>query len=135
MGYTFDEYQEAARRTQNAALPIWALRENALFGLASEVGEVLGLHQKIHQGHPMDDTALRLEVGDIMWFLAELCDVYGWDMGEIAQANIQKLRVRYRDRFTPEESRARVDTLEKGPVRKPVRSKYYARVKEVKGNA
>lgn len=124
----FDEYQEAARRTQNKNLPLWAMREHALYGLASEVGEVLGLHQKAHQGHPLDDTALRLEIGDCFWMLAELCDVYGWDMGEIAAQNIQKLRVRYKDRFTVEESLNRKENREKP---KAVRSRYYARV--VKG--
>ena len=100
---TFEEYQVESRRTQNKALPLWATREHALYGLASEVGEVL-------------------------WFISELCDVYGFDLGEIAAANIQKLRVRYKDHFTEEESRARVD------VKKPVKTKYYSRVKEVKGN-
>ncbi len=128
----FDEYQELARRTQNKDLPLWATREHALYGLSSEVGEVLGLHQKIHQGHPMDESALRLEIGDCLWFIAELCDCYGWDMGDIAMANIQKLRVRYKDKFSAEQSIARVDTLEKGPKREPVRSKYYS--KTVKQN-
>lgn len=128
---TFSEYQEEARRTQRTDLPLWAMREHALYGLSSEVGEVLGMHQKVHQGHPLDETALRLEIGDCYWFLAELCDTYGWDMDEIAIANIQKLRVRYKDRFTPEESRARVDVKKK----EPVRSKYYSSVREVKGNA
>lgn len=128
----FQEYQALARRTQNPALPLWAMREHALYLLAAEVGEVLALHQKVHQGHPMDDTALRLEIGDVLWGIAELCDVYGWDMGEIALANIQKLRVRYKDRFSPEQSMARVDTLEKGPKREPVRNKYYAHKEERK---
>ena len=129
---TFDEYQSEARRTQNPALPTWAMREHALYGLAAEVGEVLGIHQKIHQGHPMDDTALRLEIGDCLWFLAELCDVYGWHMSEIAAANIAKLRVRYKDRFTEAESRARVDVAKKAKA-EPVRSRYYASVKGRKG--
>lgn len=121
---TFDEYQEQARRTQNTDLPLWAMREHALYGLSSEVGEVLGVHQKVHQGHPMDEIKLRLEVGDCLWFLAELCDVYGWSMDEIALMNIQKLSVRYKDKFTAKESMARVDT------KKP-KSRYYART--VKG--
>lgn len=124
---TFQEYQEEARRTQRKDLPLWALREHALYGLSSEVGEVLGLHQKIHQGHPMDDTALRLEIGDALWFLSELCDIYGFDMGEVARDNIEKLRVRYRDKFTPEESRARVD-VKKESKREPVRSRHYSKV-------
>lgn len=126
---TFEEYQIEARRTQRKDLPLWATREHALFCLASEVGEVLGIHQKIHQGHPLDENALRLEIGDVLWAISELCDVYGFYMGEIAMANIQKLRVRYKDHFTEEESRARVDVK-----KKPVKTKYYSRLKEVKGN-
>lgn len=119
----FNEYQEQARRTQRSDLPIWALREHALYGLTSEVGEVMGLHQKVHQGHPMDETALRLEIGDVMWFIAELCDVYGWSMSDIAAANIEKLRNRYRERFSVEESVNRVEYREKKVKQ---RSKYYA---------
>ena len=130
---TFDEYQCEARRTQNTALPECAQREHALYGLAAEVGEVLGLHQKVHQGHPMDDTALRLEIGDVLWFIAELCDVYGWHMSEIAAANIAKLRNRYHDKFTVEESVNRVEYREKNkPKGAPVRSRYYSSVKEGK---
>ena len=119
---TFGEYQQLARRTQRTDLPLWALREHALYGLGSEVGEILGLHQKVHQGHPMDDTALRLEIGDVLWFVAELCDAYGFGMDEIAQANIDKLRNRYKDRFTINES------VNRKEYRKPsVRSKYYSK--------
>lgn len=100
----FNEYQEQARRTQNKALPLWAMREHALYGLSSEVGEVLGLHQKVHQGHPLDVNALRLEIGDCLWFIAELCDCYGFDMGEVAAANIAKLRNRYPKEFEAERS-------------------------------
>ena len=129
----FEDYQQEARRTQRTDLPLWAMREHALYGLASEVGEIHGLHQKVHQGHPLDDTALRLEIGDVLWFVAELCDVYGFDMGEIAAANIEKLRVRYKDKFTVNESLHR--EAEKKPKKEPVRSKYYSTYKEVTGNA
>ena len=97
---TFEEYQEQARRTQRKDIPLWALREHAMFGLSSEVGEVMGLHQKVHQGHPLDETALRLEIGDVLWFVAELCDAYGWSMEDVARANIQKLRNRNHGEFT-----------------------------------
>lgn len=121
---TFDDYQYEARRTQRKDLPVYAQREHALYGLASEVGEVLGLHQKVHQGHTMDDTELRLEVGDVLWFIAELCDVYGWNMSDIAAANIQKLRNRYKDKFTVSESLNRVENAK--PKKEPVRSRYYS---------
>ena len=121
----FGDYQYEARRTQRKDLPLWALREHALFGLSSEVGEVMGLHQKVHQGHRLDENALRLEIGDVLWFIAELCDVYGWSMEDVARLNIQKLRNRYYDEFTVEESVNREEYREK--KKEPVRNRYYAK--------
>ena len=117
-------------------MPLWATREHALFGIASEAGEILGLFQKVHQGHPLDETALRLECGDLCWFIAELCDCYGWSMEDVAKANIQKLRTRYPHEFSVEDCEKRADTLNKGRMykvkRKPVRSRYYSSTKEGK---
>lgn len=104
MIYTFDEYQRDARRTQNPDLTPREQLEHALWGLSSEVGEVCGLHQKLHQGHDMDYSALRKEIGDVLWMVAELCDVYHFQMGAIAAQNIDKLRKRYPEGFSAEQS-------------------------------
>ena len=101
---TFKEYQEQARRTQNPALSPREQLEHALWGLSAEVGEVCGLHQKTHQGHALDGSSLRKEIGDVLWMIAELCDAYGWDMGWIAEDNIAKLRKRYKNGFSVEKS-------------------------------
>ena len=101
---TFKEYQQQARRTQNPDLTPRERLEHALWGLSSEVGEVCGLHQKTYQGHALDASALRKEVGDCLWFLAELCDVYDLDMGWIAEDNIAKLKRRYPQGFSAERS-------------------------------
>ena len=34
---------------------------------------------------------LSAELGDVMWMVAELCTVYGLDMGEVMAENIEKL--------------------------------------------
>lgn len=109
---TFHDYQELARRTQNPALSPRERLEHALWGLTSEVGEICGIHQKAHQGHPLDTAALGKEIGDALWFVAELCDVYGYSMSEIAERNIAKLRKRYPAGFSAEGSlhRAEGDT-------------------------
>lgn len=127
---TFEEYQYEARRTQNKELPLWAMREHALFGLCSEVGEIQGIFQKIHQGHTMDEAALRLEVGDVLWFVSELCDVHGWNMGEVAKANIEKLRNRYPEKFTPEQSINRKEYRDNQPG---AGSRHYAQGEGHKG--
>lgn len=49
--------------------------------------------------HPAyDDTELRAELkkeaGDILWQLAGLCRVMGWDLEDVAQGNLDKLAAR-----------------------------------------
>ena len=100
----FKEYQDAARRTQNPSLSPRDRLEHSLWLLSAEIGEVCGLHQKTHQGHPLNYVELRKEIGDVLWGLAELCDVYDWDMGAIAEENIAKLKRRFPDGFSAERS-------------------------------
>ena len=106
---TFDQYQVAARRTQNPALTYEEKRNHALFGLCSEVGEVLGLYQKVYQGHGLDKEKVQDEISDCFWMLAELCDSNCIRMEDVAQHNIHKLEKRYKDGFTVEESINRVE--------------------------
>ena len=101
---TFDDYQMLARRTQNKELSVRQRTEHSLFGMASEVGEIHALFQKEYQGHDVDAEALMDECGDLLWFLAELCDVYGWSMADVAMRNVDKLRNRYPKGFDPERS-------------------------------
>lgn len=127
---TINEYQEKARRTQDRKLPLWALREHALYLLGAEVGEIMALHQKVHQGHVLNVTDLQLEIGDVLWGLAELCDVYGISLDICAMANIDKLWKRYPNGFEARRSVERPEYRQ----RDPGRSKYYARVKEEEKN-
>lgn len=40
------------------------------------------------------EEAMQKEVGDVLWQLAGLCSVMGWDLNEIAQMNLDKLASR-----------------------------------------
>ena len=106
---TFREYQVDARRTQNPDLSPRDRLEHASWELASEVGEICGLLQKTHQGHQLNHVELRKEIGDVLWGIGELCDVFDWDMGAIAEENIAKLRRRYPDGFSVDKSVNRVE--------------------------
>lgn len=101
---TFDEYQALARRTQNTALAPDYQMEHATWGLAAEVGEVLGLFQKTRQGHELDIMRVADELGDMFWFASELCDRLGLRLEDVARANIEKLRKRYPEGFDAERS-------------------------------
>ena len=40
------------------------------------------------------NKGLRAELGDILWFVAGIAEVMGWDLSEVAQENIAKLASR-----------------------------------------
>ena len=101
---TLNEYQVLAGRTINHGLSAAMTQLHALHEMASEVGEIHSIFQKTYQGHAIDDEALCLEVGDLLWGIAELCTVRGWCMEDVAAKNIQKLKKRYPDGFDAERS-------------------------------
>lgn len=92
---TLNEYQDLARRTQNPKLTEADRLKHALLGLASECGEILGIYQKELQEHPVDEDKVVDEMGDLMWFLAELADCLKVEMDFVGRHNIEKLRKRY----------------------------------------
>ena len=112
-GLTWESYQREAARTGGRDL----LPENrdkglncAAMGLAGEAGEVCDLVKKVqHHRQPLDETKLRKELGDVLWYLAHACNVMGWKLEDVAAANVEKLRARYPNGFTPEDSVARRD--------------------------
>jgi len=61
-------------------------------GLAAEAGEVADKAAKYFRGdkpRPIED--LRKELGDVLWFVSQLCNRFGWDMEDVMQENIDKL--------------------------------------------
>jgi NTP pyrophosphatase (non-canonical NTP hydrolase) len=101
---TINTYQQLAARTINHALDRDEMINHAVFGLSGEVGEISSLFQKVYQGHELNESDLRKEIGDSAWMLAELCTAYGWDMEQVFIENIEKLRARYPKGFSAERS-------------------------------
>lgn len=100
----FRKYQMLAKRTINGDLTDGQAELHALHGMSAEVGEIHALYQKMYQGHKIEGEHLKKEIGDLLWFIAELCTVCGFDMGKIAEMNIDKLLARYPDGFEAERS-------------------------------
>ena len=104
---TLNDYQRMARRTAGSERN-YEKREEALFGLAGEVGEMCDHYKKFkHQGHDLDYDHMAEEAGDVLWYLAEIADALGLTLEDIARRNIEKLRKRYPDGFDPDRSRNR----------------------------
>lgn len=102
---TPNEYQRLA--IQTCCIP-YSRKEDmirhAVFGLASESGEVSGIFQKEYQGHTVDTEHVKKELGDCLWTIAELCTALDFELENVMQTNIDKLKKRYPDGFKYEKS-------------------------------
>lgn len=104
MSLTGNEYQRLAARTIDKKMSDREKEDHALKGMSAELGELNGLYQKIYQGHIFSEEHAQKELGDLLWFIAEYCTAQGWNLGEIMQLNIDKLKARYPEGFDAERS-------------------------------
>jgi len=103
----FREYQKKAMRTKAEYMPGQQLL-CAVMGIAGEAGELVEMVKKArYQGHDLSDADLVNESGDILWYIALLCDAIGADMSGVAAHNIRKLEERYPNGFEVERSKNR----------------------------
>jgi NTP pyrophosphatase (non-canonical NTP hydrolase) len=91
----FAAYQQAAARTGGEVTVDHPIVYPTL-GLANEAGEVAGKVKKIFRDRggvitDADREALALELGDVLWYLAELCTRLGISLDDVAAKNIAKL--------------------------------------------
>jgi len=104
------DYQELAARTRNPKMTHTEHLTNGGLGVAGEAGEVANKVKKIvHHRHFNEIGALWEELGDVLWYLADLCTTLGVSLDTVAQGNIAKLKRRYPDGFSAERSINRDD--------------------------
>ncbi len=83
---------------------------NACLGLSGEVGEFNDMIKKwVFHEKDLDMEHAKKEAGDILWYVAMLCESFGWNMGEIMQMNVDKLIARYPDGFDVERANNRAE--------------------------
>jgi NTP pyrophosphatase (non-canonical NTP hydrolase) len=93
------EYQRLSRRTAEYPREAW-LAYPAL-GLAGEAGEVAEHAKKAirDDGGAITEErreALAKELGDVLWYAAQIATELGLELDEIASANLEKLLSRQR---------------------------------------
>jgi NTP pyrophosphatase (non-canonical NTP hydrolase) len=99
------KYQQLVKRTakgnfkrKSDEIVNWGL------GVSGEAGDLAGCIKKT-VFHKNDQTqGIRENVGDTMWYLAMICNFYGWDFEEIITENIEKLNKRYSKGFSEKEA-------------------------------
>ena len=98
----FSEYQEQALRTDRApastSMSADAARLIPLLGLAGEAGQLLSEYKKRLRDGPSHVTfvdRVAEELGDILWYVANLASKYDLQLDDIARQNLQKLAELY----------------------------------------
>lgn len=92
---TFEVYQRESRKTWNV-IPMNHSIVYPTLGLVNEAGEVAGKVKKIfrdREGIITDDDrmALKKELGDVLWYLTQICTELDLSLEEVAEANLEKL--------------------------------------------
>ena len=91
----FNDYQTKSRKT--AGYP--AIGHPVIYpvlGLANEAGEVAGKIKKVFrdkdgQINPETREALASELGDVLWYLAQVCTELDISLDQVAESNLAKL--------------------------------------------
>lgn len=82
----------------------------ASLGLAGETGEVIELIKKyVYHAKPIDRDNLVKELGDVRWYFECMLIANDITMEEVENKNIDKLRKRFPNGFTPEAAKAKAD--------------------------
>lgn len=120
-----DRYQELAEETAGAGMedlyyPMQRVQCDfhidvdrvlcSVLGVSGEAGELANKVKKlVYHAHYFEQPKIREEIGDVLWYLAELCTAFNWSLEQVARDNICKLAKRYPDGFTVE------DSINRGP--------------------
>jgi NTP pyrophosphatase (non-canonical NTP hydrolase) len=91
----FQAYQQASRKTWGVISMDSPIVYPTL-GLTNEAGEVAGKIKKIFRDKggtisAEDREALKYELGDVLWYLTQICTELGLTLQEVASANVEKL--------------------------------------------
>ena len=97
------EYIELVLRSESkSVIPKVDMRiVHGIIGIVTEAGELLdALKRHLFYGQPLDFVNLKEELGDSSWYHSLILDAIGSSWEEVWMMNIDKLRMRYPEKFT-----------------------------------
>jgi len=91
----YGDYQQQSRKTYSDIETNNVIVYPTL-GLVNEAGEFAGKIKKIFRDKggvfsDEDKAALKSELGDVLWYLTQICTNLGLTLEEVAEANLDKL--------------------------------------------
>ena len=131
-----DTYQQQARATDQNPADVARVQERLhasevipLLGLVGEVGSLLAEYKKLLRdgtAHQNFTEEVSEELGDILWYVANVATKYDLSLEQIAARNLVKTK----DRWSPQLGRALPDELDPVEQRLPRRCRYELRLDE-----
>jgi len=98
---TFTQYQKSAIATKKQWDDPKFERMYLAMSIAGEAGEVIEIIKKhVRDGTEINLEKLKLELGDVLWYIAALSDAFDLNLDDVAVANIDKLRKRHGESFS-----------------------------------
>lgn len=100
---TIEQYQKESSRTFLTTNDHDKDILHCLIGMQTEIGELVDAYKKhIYYGKPLDKVNVSEEIADTQWYIQNLCRLENIDFNQALINNIEKLKIRYPEKFTKE---------------------------------
>lgn len=107
------DYQELCKKTakkfdsKDLEIATWGL------GISGEAGDVASCIKKtfIHKNAVVQE-GIKENIGDTFWYSAMICNFFGWNMEEVLEENVNKLRERYPNGFAFENAQRKGEKID-----------------------
>lgn len=108
-----DHYQKEACRTAPPGETLLQALMHCSLGFSTEAGEyTTEVKRAMIYGNPLSDKMKKHmleEIGDLLWYAAYACAQLDAPLSKVMSNNIEKLRIRFPDKFTQFHAEARLD--------------------------
>jgi len=99
------EYQEKSSRTLSILDSNISDNIHMSLGLTTESAEIADVFKKkLAYNKEIDWINIKEEIGDLMFYIANICNINGWDLRDVLDTNIAKLKVRYPDKYSDDKA-------------------------------
>ena len=104
----FKKYIEYIRNNNLADVDL--VIRHGILGILSEAGEFADILKRMTvYCTPVNEEHIKEELGDLLHYMTYLMNKFGWDLADIMQANMTKLKKRYPKGYSNEDSLTRKD--------------------------
>ena len=97
------QIKEYCEKSKNTCADLHYREKNNLhmiLGMLTEVGELADVYKKkLAYDKEIDIINVKEEIGDLMFYISNFCRMNNFDLEEILEKNIEKLKTRYPEKF------------------------------------